>query len=80
MLYTMINRDVEVGETLLIEEPIVAAMTPEMMGSHCHHCFSLIQVTIYSANSKLNVNFRPMYLALNAFRWSFAHTFAGIKL
>ena len=42
--HVLATRDIPAGTPLLLEEPVAAAMDRREFGSHCHHCFRLIQV------------------------------------
>ncbi len=42
--HVLATRDIPAGTPLLLEEPVAAAMDKREFGSHCHHCFRLIQV------------------------------------
>lgn len=33
------NKNIRTGETIVVEQPYVACLLPEMFGTNCHHCF-----------------------------------------
>ena len=37
--FAVAARDVNVGEFICVEDPIVSHMLPDFMGSNCTHCF-----------------------------------------
>lgn len=37
--FVVASEQVKTGDTLVVEEPYVACLLPEMFGTHCHHCF-----------------------------------------
>ena len=40
--YAVASRDVDVGEFICVENPIVSHMLPDYMGSNCTHCFKFL--------------------------------------
>ncbi|XP_050511368.1 SET and MYND domain-containing protein DDB_G0273589-like isoform X2 [Diabrotica virgifera virgifera] len=44
--FVVANKEIQTGETLVVESPYAACLLPGMFGTHCHHCFNRLQAPI----------------------------------
>ncbi|KAG5899048.1 hypothetical protein JTB14_000072 [Gonioctena quinquepunctata] len=44
--YAVANDGIQTGETLVVEPPYAACLLPEMVGTHCHHCFDRLKAPV----------------------------------
>ncbi|CAG9812403.1 unnamed protein product [Phaedon cochleariae] len=44
--FAVAKKDIKTGEDLVVEQPYVACLLPDMFGTHCHHCFERLKAPI----------------------------------